>query len=162
MINDKFCEGREYCSPCNTFEYYMRSQSIEFNDEPVLTCFSTLSKKKKKKKKKEKCFLTLLPTCYLWFVQSLSFSLSNSVTVPFCSFFKKSLFIRTDTYIRKENQNEFQISIQRRVICCEEREKMALSLTSMMRFPSHKLSSKPLKLRSPKVFMASTLDSNSK
>ena len=53
MINDKFCEGREYCSPCNTFEYYMRSQFIEFNDEPILTCYRQYKKKRKKKKEKK-------------------------------------------------------------------------------------------------------------
>jgi hypothetical protein len=118
--NGKFCEGREYCSPCNTFEYYIRSQSIKFNDEPVLTCFLTLSKKKEKRK----VLLNSLANMLFYGLFRVSHSLSLTL-----SQFHFALSLRrfcslgqTHTYVRKTKTNsKYQIKEESFVVKREKK-----------------------------------------
>ena len=112
---------------------------------------------------------TLVLFCLHWLSLSpyLSQTLFTLLLLPFALSFAHKDFFVLDRYIHNQTQNP-NIKNQRRVfsfVLKRERERereMALSLNSMMSFPSYKLSSKPLNLRSPRVLMASTLHSTSK
>ena len=114
---------------------------------------------------------TLSPTepsfCCLYCLLSLGY-IYTAAPPPFhtllClllySFPQKIFFFWTHTYISQARTKAiYQIKEESFSL---KTEKMALSLNSIMSFPPHKLSSKSIKLRTPRVLMASALHSTSK